>query len=124
MALIESIPLAAQYVRQGKLRALAVTGRERNTALPDVPTFAEVGVKGMEVLGFYGVMAPAGTPKGVVARLTDAFRQVLDNAELRKSMTAQGADPAFLNNEQFGAYLAAQMPVWAKAVKDSGAKLD
>jgi tripartite-type tricarboxylate transporter receptor subunit TctC len=120
----ESIPLASQYVKQGKLRALAITGRERNAALPGVPTFAEIGVKGMDVVGFYGVMAPAGTPKDVVAKLSEAFKQVLDNPELRKSMTAQGADPAYLNSEQFGAYLAAEMPVWAKAVKDSGAKLD
>ncbi len=120
----ESIPLAAQYVKQGKLRALAITGRERNVALPGVPTFSELGIKGMEVVGFYGVMAPAGTPKDVVARLSEAFKQVLDNPDLRKSMVAQGADPAYLNSEQFGAYLAAEMPVWAKAVKDSGAKLD
>ncbi|MEO8806075.1 MAG: tripartite tricarboxylate transporter substrate binding protein [Burkholderiaceae bacterium] len=120
----ESIPLASQYVKQGKLRALAITGRERNAALPGVPTFAELGVKGMDVVGFYGVMAPAGTPKEAVARLSEAFKQVLDNPDLRKSMTAQGADPAYLNSEQFGAYLAAEMPVWAKAVKDSGARLD
>ena len=120
----ESIPLAAQYAKQGKLRALAVTGRERSSALPDVPTFAEAGVKGMDVVGFYGVMAPAGTPKDVIAKLSDAFRQVLDNPELRKVMTAQGADPAFLDSEQFGAYLVRELPVWAKAVKDSGAKLD
>ena len=120
----ESIPLASQYVKQGKLRALAITGRDRNAALPGVPTFAELGIKGMEVVGFYGVMAPAGTPKEVVAKLAEAFKQVLDNPDLRKSMTAQGADPAYLNSEQFGAYLAAEMPMWAKAVKDSGAKLD
>ena len=120
----ESIPLASQYVKQGKLRALAITGRERNAALPGVPTFTELGIQGMEVVGFYGVMAPAGTPKDVVAKLTEAFKQVLDNPELRKSMVAQGADPAYLNSDQFGAYLAAEMPVWAKAVKDSGAKLD
>lgn len=60
----------------------------------------------------------------MVAKLSDAFRQVLDNPELRKSMTAQGADPAYLGSEQFGAYLAAELPVWAQAVKDSGAKLD
>ena len=120
----ESIPLASQYVKQGKLRALAITGRERNAALPGVPTFEEVGVKGMDVVGFYGVMAPSGTPKDVVARLSEAFKQVLDNPDLRKAMTAQGADPAYLGSEQFTAYLAQQMPVWAKAVKDSGAKLD
>jgi tripartite-type tricarboxylate transporter receptor subunit TctC len=69
-------------------------------------------------------MAPAGTPKEVVATLSDAFQQALANPDLRRAMTVQGADPAFLNSEQFGAYLVAQLPVWAKAVKDSGAKLD
>ncbi len=120
----ESIPLASQYVKQGKLRALAITGPERNAALPGVPTFAEVGVKGMDVVGFYGMMAPAGTPKDVVARLSDAFKQVLENPDVRSRMTAQGADPAFQNSEQFAAYLTAEMPIWAKAVKTSGARLD
>lgn len=120
----ESIPLAAQYVKQGKLRALAITGRERNAALPDVPTFAEIGVKGMEVVGFYGILAPAGTPKDVVAKLGDAFRQVLTNPELQRTMTAQGADPAFLDSDQFGRYLAAELPRWKQAVDRSGTKLD
>jgi tripartite-type tricarboxylate transporter receptor subunit TctC len=120
----ESIPQASQYVRQGKLRALAVTGRERSAALPDVPTFAEAGIKGLEVVGFYGVLAPAGTPPDVVARLSDAFKQVLETPEIRTRMTSQGADPAFMGSADFGRYLAAQMPLWAKAVKDSGTKLD
>ena len=120
----ESIPQASQYVKQGKLRALAVTGRERNAALPDTPTFAESGIAGLDVVGFYGVLAPAGTPKEVSAKLSDAFRQVLESADIRSRMSAQGADPAFLGSEAFASYLAAQMPVWAKAVKDSGTKLD
>ncbi|KNZ30951.1 MAG: LacI family transcriptional regulator [Methylibium sp. NZG] len=120
----ESIPQASQYVKQGKLRALAVTGRERNAALPDLPTFAEAGIKGLEVVGFYGILAPVAIPKDVVARLSDAFKQVLENPEIRSKMAAQGADPAYLGSEAFGAYLVAQMPIWAKAVKDSGTKLD
>ena len=120
----ESIPQAAQYVKQGKLRALAVTGRERNAALPDVPTFAEAGIKGMDVVGFYGILAPAGTPKDVVAKLSDALRQVLDTPDIRNRMVQQGADPAYLSADQFSTYLTAQMPAWAKAVKDSGTKLD
>ena len=120
----ESIPLAAQYVRQGKLRALAITGRERNAALPGVPTFAEAGVAGMEVVGFYGVLAPAGTPPETVARLSYAFGQVLQSPDIRARMAAQGADAAYLPGAAFGAYLAAEMPVWARAVRDSGAKLD
>ena len=120
----ESIPQASQYVKQGKLRALAVTGRERNAALPDVPTFAEAGIKGLEVVGFYGVLAPAGTPKDAVARLSEALRQTLETPEVRTRMVQQGADPAYLSADQFVAYLEAQMPIWAKAVKDSGTKLD
>jgi tripartite-type tricarboxylate transporter receptor subunit TctC len=107
----ESIPQASQYVKQGKLRALAVTGRERNAALPDTPTFAEAGIKGLEVVGFYGVLAPAGTPKDVVARLSDAFRQTLETPDIRTRMVQQGADPAYLPADDFAAYLAAQMPV-------------
>jgi tripartite-type tricarboxylate transporter receptor subunit TctC len=120
----ESIPLASQYVKQGKLRALAMTGTERNAALPDVPTFKEIGVKGMEVVGFYGMLAPAATPKDVVARLSDAFKQVLETPDIRSRMTAQGADPAFLDSDQFARYLTAEMPVWASAVKASGARMD
>jgi tripartite-type tricarboxylate transporter receptor subunit TctC len=120
----ESIPQASQYVKQGKLRALAVTGRERNPALPDVPTFAEAGIQGLDVVGFYGVLAPAGTPKDVLAKLSDAFRQTLDTPDIRARMVQQGADPAYLPADAFATYLAAQMPVWAKAVKDSGTKLD
>jgi tripartite-type tricarboxylate transporter receptor subunit TctC len=120
----ESIPQASQYVKQGKLRALAVTGRERNAALPEVPTFAEAGIKGLDVVGFYGVLAPAGTPKDVVGRLSDAFRQVLESPDIRGRMVAQGADPAFMPSDAFANYLAAQIPIWARAVKDSGARLD
>jgi tripartite-type tricarboxylate transporter receptor subunit TctC len=110
----ESIPQASQYVKQGKLRALAVTGRERNAALPEVPTFAEAGIKGLDVVGFYGVLAPAGTPKDVVAKLSDAFRQTLETPDIRTRMVQQGADPAFMAGDAFATYLATQMPVWAR----------
>lgn len=120
----ESIPQAAAYHKQGKVRALAVTSRERNVALPEVPTVIESGLKNFEVVGFYGFLAPAGTPKDVVARLSDAFRQVLGQPDLRSRMVSQGADPAFLGAEDFARYLGDQMPRWADAVKASGAKLD
>ena len=120
----ESVPQAAQYHKQGKVRALAVTSRARNAALPDVPTVIEQGYPGFEVVGFYGVLAPAGTPKDVVAKLSDAFRRVLENPELRAKMVSQGADPAFLPADEFGRFLATEMPRWAKAVRDSGAKID
>jgi len=120
----ESIPQAASYHKQGKVRALAVTSRERNPALPDVPTVMESGIKNFEVVGFYGFLAPAGTPKDVVTRLSDAFKQVLAMPDVRNRMLTQGADPAFLGAEDFAKFLASEMPHWADAVQKSGAKLD
>ena len=120
----ESIPQAAQYVKAGKIRALAVTSRERNPALPDTPTMIESGLKDFEVVGFYGVLAPAGTPRPMVDRLSAAFKTVLESPEIRSKMVAQGADPAFLGADDFARFLAAEMPKWAKAVKDSGARLE
>jgi tripartite-type tricarboxylate transporter receptor subunit TctC len=120
----ESIPQAANYHKQGKVKALAVTSRERNPALPEIPTVIESGIKGFEVVGFYGFLAPAGLPKDVTARLSDAFKQVLATPDVRNRMVAQGADPAFLGSEDFAKFLAAEMPRWADAVKKSGARLD
>ena len=120
----ESIPQAAGYHKQGKVRALAVTSRERNSALPDVPTVIESGIKDFEVVGFYGFLAPAGTPKDVSAKLSDALRQVLAMPDIRSRMITQGADPAFLGADEFARFLAAEMPRWADAVKASGAKVD
>lgn len=120
----ESIPQAANYHKQGKVRALAVTSRERNPALPDIPTVMEAGLRDFEVVGFYGFLAPAGTPREAVARLSDAFRQVLTSPDIRNRMVSQGADPAFLGAEDFAKFLAAEMPRWADAVQKSGAKLD
>jgi tripartite-type tricarboxylate transporter receptor subunit TctC len=120
----ESVPQAAQYVRQGRLRALAVTSRERNPALPETPTMIEAGLQGFEVVGFYGMLAPAGTPKPVIDRLAAAFKATLETPDIRSKMVAQGADPAYLGPDEFRNFLASEMPKWAKAVKDSGAKLD
>ena len=120
----ESIPQAASYHKQGKVRALAVTSRERNPALPDIPTVIESGLKGFEVVGFYGFLAPANLPKDITAKLSDAFRQVLSAPDIRKRMIDQGADPAFLCSDEFSQFLAAEMPKWASAVSQSGARLD
>ncbi len=120
----ESIPQAANYHKQGKVRALAVTSRERNPALPEVPTVIESGIRGFDVVGFYGFLAPAGTPKDVVQKLSEAFRQVLSAPDVRVRMVSQGADPAFLGSDAFATFLATEMPKWAAAAKASGAKLD
>ncbi len=120
----ESIPQAAQYHKQGKVRALAVTSRERNPALPNIPTVMEAGIKNFEVVGFYGFLAPAGTPKDVVTKLSDAFKAVMNQPDIKSRMVAQGADPAFLGSDDFAKFLTTEMPRWADVVKKSGAKLD
>jgi tripartite-type tricarboxylate transporter receptor subunit TctC len=120
----ESIPQAAQYHKQGKVRALAVTSRERSSALPDVPTVMESGIKNFEVVGFYGFLAPAGTPKEAVNKLSNAFKAVLAQPDIKNRMVSQGADPAFLGADDFAKFLTAELPRWAEVVQKSGAKLD
>lgn len=120
----ESIPQAAQYHKQGKVRALAVTSRERSSALPDVPTVMESGIKNFEVVGFYGFLAPAGTPKEAVNKLSEAFKAVLVQPDIKSRMVTQGADPAFLGADDFAKFLATELPRWADVVQKSGAKFD
>ena len=120
----ESVPQAANYAKQGKVKALAVTSAKRNPALPNTPTVIETGVANLEVVGFYGILAPKGTPPDVANKLSQAFKETLESTEIQKKMVEQGADPAYLNADQFTKYLATEMPRWAKAVKQAGAKLD
>ena len=120
----ESIPQVTQYLKAGKVRALAMTGKERNAAIPDVPTMAEAGVKNFEVVGFYGVLAPAKLPADVTAKLTDAFKKTLAADEVKTRMVAQGADPAYLDSAQFMQFLQAESARWSAAVKKAGVKLD
>jgi tripartite-type tricarboxylate transporter receptor subunit TctC len=120
----ESIPQVTQYVKAGKVRALAVTGPERSSALPEVPTMAEAGVKNFEVVGFYGILAPAATPKDIVAKLSQAFKDALESPDIRTRMIAQGADPAYLGSDAFAAALKVESERWSKAVKAAGVKLD
>ena len=120
----ESIPQVAQYVKIGKVRALAMTGSERNAAIPEVPTMKEAGVKDFEVVGFYGVLAPPKLPTDVTTILTQAFQKALASEEVRTRMISQGADPAYLDAASFSAYLKTELGRWGAAVKKAGVKLD
>jgi tripartite-type tricarboxylate transporter receptor subunit TctC len=120
----ESVPQAANYAKQGKVKALAVTSTKRNTALPNTPTVIETGVANLEVVGFYGILAPKGTPADVTNKLSQAFKETLESSDIQKKMIEQGADPAYLNADQFTKFLAIEMPRWAKVVNQAGAKLD
>ena len=120
----ESVPQAANYHRQGKVRVLAVTSRERSPALPEVPTVEESGLQNFVVVGFYGFLAPAATPTPVLDALGQAFGRVLEQADIRKRMTEQGADPAFMGPAEFRRFLSDESPRWAEAVRKSGAAID
>ena len=78
----------------------------------------------LEVVGFYGILAPKNTPPDVVQKLSNAFKQTIESKDIQQRMITQGADPAFLNSEEFNAFLKKEMPRWAAVVKQAGAKID
>jgi tripartite-type tricarboxylate transporter receptor subunit TctC len=111
-------------IKQGKVRALAVTSTKRTDDLPNVPTINESGYKGFDAVTWFGFLAPAGTPKDVVARLNAEFNKVLKQPELRKKLSEEGADPAGGTPEQFAALIKDDIVRWGKVVKESGARID
>lgn len=121
---MSSVPTLIGQIKQGKLRALAVTSAKRVDDLPTVPTINESGYKGFDAGTWFGLLAPAGTPKDVVARLNAEFNKALQNPELRKKLGDEGADAAGGTPEQFAALIRDEIPRWGKVVKDSGAKID
>jgi tripartite-type tricarboxylate transporter receptor subunit TctC len=114
---------AQVQVRAGKLRALAVTTPRRLAALPELPAVAEA-LPGFEVVGWYGVIGPAGLPAPVVARLHEAFVKILNQPEMRERIVADGSEPIGNTPEEFRRFMRADLDKWAKLVKESGAKLD
>jgi tripartite-type tricarboxylate transporter receptor subunit TctC len=113
---------AIPQIKAGRMRALAVTTLKRTRELPDVPTIDESGYKGFEISGWYGIMAPAKTPKPIVNRLNADIVAVLTTGETPKLLTARGYDPTPTSPEAFAKYLAAEVRRWTKAVKDYGIK--
>jgi tripartite-type tricarboxylate transporter receptor subunit TctC len=121
-ALFSGPGAAIPQIKAGRIRALAVTTIKRSRELPDVPTLDESGYKGFEVSGWYGVMAPAKTPRPVIERLNKDFVAVLTTGETPKLLMARGYDPAPMTPEAFGKYLQAEVARWSKAVKQYGIK--
>lgn len=117
------IQAAQVQVRAGKLRSLAVTAPKRLAALPDLPAVAEV-LPGFEVVGWYGVIGPAGMQRPIVTRLHDEFVNVLNRPDVRERIVADGSEPAGTIPEDFRLFMLADLAKWAKLVKESGAKLD
>lgn len=112
------------HVASGKLKALAVSTEKRTAAAPQLPTVAEAGVKGYEFSTWWGIVAPAGTPRAVIALLNKEFNAGLASPELRKLLNSRGADVAGGTPEAFAKVIRADFAKWAKVVKESGAKVD
>ncbi len=119
-----TIPAAVSNVQAGQLRAIAVTGAKRSAALPEVPTAAEAGLPGFEVVQYYGVTAPAGVPRPIVERLNGALRQILADDEFKKRLIADGSDPTPSTSDEYGANIKREEAKWAELVKKLGLKLE
>ena len=123
-AITASIPAALPYISQGKLRALAVTGPRRSALLPGVPTWGEAGVNDAEVINYWGIVAPAGTPRAIVDRLNAATRAVLAQPDLRDRLVQEGAELIVDRPERLAELIEADLARWKKLVADAGLTLD
>jgi len=122
--MFDNLPSAMPHIKSGRLRALAVTSVRRSPALPDIPTIAETGISGYEASSWFGVLAPAGTPKDVVAKIQADIAKALNAPEIKERLSGQGAEPVGNTPEQFAEHIKAESAKWAKVVRDSGAKVD
>lgn len=121
---IIGIPAAAPQIKAGKLRALAVVARERSAALPDVPTAAEAGLPDFEVTTWYGLLAPAGTPRPIVMRLNAELVRIMHAPELKERLATMATDPRTSTPEEFAAYIKQEMARWAEVVRRTGIKAE
>jgi tripartite-type tricarboxylate transporter receptor subunit TctC len=118
------IAVGMPHAKAGRLRALASGGLQRSVAIPDVPTIAESGLPGFEVIGWWGMLAPAKTPRAVVMLLNREVRAVLEVPEVKRNLVEQGMDPAGGPPEEFAALIRADMDKWGEVGKRLGVKLD
>jgi tripartite-type tricarboxylate transporter receptor subunit TctC len=122
--MFDNLANAMPHVKAGKLKALAVTTAERSKLAPDLPTMAEAGLPGFDISTWFGLFAPAGTPKDVIAKWNAEVVKILNSPDMRERLTAQGAESAPTTPEQFAAFIQSEIPKYARIVKISGAKVD
>ena len=119
-----NIPAISAHVKSGRLRPLANTGPKRSAQLPEVPTMAEAGVKGVDVVVWYGLLAPAATPAAIVNTLAGAISKATKDADTRQRLLDQGADPIGSSPDEFAKLLKLEVTRWAEVVRISGAKVE
>ena len=117
-----SIASGMPHIQGGKVRGLAVTSAARSPALPDVPTVAESGFPGFEANGWLGILVPNGTPPDIIARLNGEIAKVMQSAETKKLLLAQGVEARSSTPEQFGAFIKSESAKWGKVIADAGIK--
>jgi tripartite-type tricarboxylate transporter receptor subunit TctC len=116
--IISSVP----HLQAGRLRALAVTPAKRVAAVPDVPTFAEAGLKGVVVVNWYGLIAPARTPKPIIERVAQETRTAMQSPEVTKRLAAEGSDPIGSSPAEFAAHIRAETDQWSRVIRQAGIK--
>ena len=122
--MFENLPSALPFINANKLKVLAVTGKDRSPVLKSVPTLAESGFPGFDMVSWQALVAPAGTPRAVVDRLNAEVAKVLKTPEMKEKMTGLGTDVVANSPEQFAQYLREETAKWSKIVKDAGIKLE
>jgi len=118
------VPAAGPHIKAGRLRALAVIAPQRLPALPDVPTVAEAGLPAFEVTTFYGLLAPAGTPKPIVNRLNAQLVRIMHSPEMKDRLAVMATDPATDTPEEFADFLKRETAKWGEVVRKAGLKVD
>ncbi len=114
----------SQHVAAGKLRYVVASTKERVPSLPNVPTVGEMGIAGFDVVAWFGIVAPAGTPKDIVGKLSQEIGRILATPDVREKFVGQGAEVTYLSADEFDRFLTREREQWAQAVKVSGAKID
>ena len=119
-----TIPSVVQHIQAGKLRALAVTGKERSPEMPDIPTVAESGLPDFEVTAWFGIFAPAQTPQPVVARLNAELVKILAMADVREKLANHGVEPGGGSPESLGRFLVSEVAKWGDVVREAGIRTE
>jgi len=118
------VPAAAPHIKAGRLRALALVAPQRAAALPEVPTVAEAGLPNFEVTTWYGILAPAGTPRTIVTRLNADLVKIMHSPDLKERLAAMATDPATSTPEEFADYIKREIAKWGEVVRQAGLKAD
>jgi tripartite-type tricarboxylate transporter receptor subunit TctC len=121
---LPSLAMVTSHISSGKLRPLGTGGSKRSSILPDVPTIAEAGVPGYESTNWWGLLAPAKTPKAIVERLNKELKTILEMDETKKMFVQQGADADWMSQPEFEAYIKAETQKWAQVVKAAKIKVE